>query len=334
MITEAAATIEQRQEVDLDSLIRDLDAGFDHLPEEALRSCQQHRELVIPRLIEVMQEAVRLGREGSVRQGNAHFFALFLLTEFQAKEALPVVLEALSLRDPVLDGLFGGAVTEVTRRVLATLAGDQPDLIESMILNRNLDDFIRWEAACALCQLVRDEQLSRAEAVERLARQLRTASHAEDWWGVTIVVCEIGELNPLEVQEEIKAAFDHKLVDESIIRWSTFENSLLKPDQPGVCPELSTWEPAAITDTVAELQTWHCFSDEAHRESGAAASTVDSPADEAFSENWETPGSVAPAEFGDGTVRRETQRVGRNDPCPCGSGKKFKKCCLRACDDH
>ncbi|MHB9081872.1 MAG: YecA family protein [Pirellulaceae bacterium] len=23
------------------------------------------------------------------------------------------------------------------------------------------------------------------------------------------------------------------------------------------------------------------------------------------------------------------QRVGRNDPCPCGSGKKFKKCCLR-----
>lgn len=22
-------------------------------------------------------------------------------------------------------------------------------------------------------------------------------------------------------------------------------------------------------------------------------------------------------------------RVGRNDPCPCGSGKKFKKCCLR-----
>jgi preprotein translocase subunit SecA len=22
------------------------------------------------------------------------------------------------------------------------------------------------------------------------------------------------------------------------------------------------------------------------------------------------------------------QKVGRNDPCPCGSGKKYKKCCL------
>ena len=27
------------------------------------------------------------------------------------------------------------------------------------------------------------------------------------------------------------------------------------------------------------------------------------------------------------TVRRETPKIGRNDPCPCGSGKKFKKCC-------
>lgn len=27
------------------------------------------------------------------------------------------------------------------------------------------------------------------------------------------------------------------------------------------------------------------------------------------------------------TQRLETPKVGRNDPCPCGSGKKFKKCC-------
>jgi preprotein translocase subunit SecA len=26
------------------------------------------------------------------------------------------------------------------------------------------------------------------------------------------------------------------------------------------------------------------------------------------------------------TVRRERPKVGRNDPCPCGSGKKYKKC--------
>jgi hypothetical protein len=26
-------------------------------------------------------------------------------------------------------------------------------------------------------------------------------------------------------------------------------------------------------------------------------------------------------------IRRDTPKVGRNDPCPCGSGKKYKKCC-------
>lgn len=30
-----------------------------------------------------------------------------------------------------------------------------------------------------------------------------------------------------------------------------------------------------------------------------------------------------------GTVRREGKKIGRNDPCPCGSGKKYKQCCGR-----
>ena len=27
------------------------------------------------------------------------------------------------------------------------------------------------------------------------------------------------------------------------------------------------------------------------------------------------------------TVRRDAPKIGRNDPCPCGSGKKYKNCC-------
>jgi preprotein translocase subunit SecA len=27
------------------------------------------------------------------------------------------------------------------------------------------------------------------------------------------------------------------------------------------------------------------------------------------------------------TIKRSQVKVGRNDPCPCGSGKKYKKCC-------
>ena len=29
------------------------------------------------------------------------------------------------------------------------------------------------------------------------------------------------------------------------------------------------------------------------------------------------------------TIIREFDKIGRNDPCPCGSGKKYKNCCLK-----
>ena len=32
---------------------------------------------------------------------------------------------------------------------------------------------------------------------------------------------------------------------------------------------------------------------------------------------------------GPGQYTRETPKVGRNNPCPCGSGRKYKKCCGR-----
>jgi preprotein translocase subunit SecA len=61
-------------------------------------------------------------------------------------------------------------------------------------------------------------------------------------------------------------------------------------------------------------------------------------------EEWlQTPreslGGRKPAEMLDGgrllprkveTFRREGPKIGRNDPCPCGSGKKYKKCCGKA----
>lgn len=39
----------------------------------------------------------------------------------------------------------------------------------------------------------------------------------------------------------------------------------------------------------------------------------------------ERPGPIVQSGY---TVRRAVDRIGRNDPCPCGSGKKYKKCCI------
>ena len=41
----------------------------------------------------------------------------------------------------------------------------------------------------------------------------------------------------------------------------------------------------------------------------------------------ESEAAEAPQEEVHVTFHRETPKVGRNDLCPCGSGKKYKKCC-------
>jgi preprotein translocase subunit SecA len=64
--------------------------------------------------------------------------------------------------------------------------------------------------------------------------------------------------------------------------------------------------------------TWHETA-AVHAEAASATSLIgleSSPADMHGSE----PAAVEP-------IRNVGQRVGRNDPCPCGSGKKFKNCC-------
>jgi uncharacterized protein YecA (UPF0149 family) len=40
-----------------------------------------------------------------------------------------------------------------------------------------------------------------------------------------------------------------------------------------------------------------------------------------------SPADDAPEYVAEQPVRRAEPKVGRNDPCPCGSGKKYKRCC-------
>jgi preprotein translocase subunit SecA len=74
----------------------------------------------------------------------------------------------------------------------------------------------------------------------------------------------------------------------------------------------------------------------AYQESSATHETLDSygVAENLAADNrvLGEPTAAEPAESEEGavvtkTIVREAPKVGRNDPCPCGSGKKYKKCC-------
>jgi len=66
---------------------------------------------------------------------------------------------------------------------------------------------------------------------------------------------------------------------------------------------------------------------------GAASASLPSMPQRRAARTIETHGEAPASRTGDGaaqqgTVTRAGPRVGRNDPCPCGSGKKYKKCHL------
>ena len=46
-------------------------------------------------------------------------------------------------------------------------------------------------------------------------------------------------------------------------------------------------------------------------------------------QNLKAKSAGAEQEKQNNTVKRDGKKVGRNDPCPCGSGKKYKNCCGR-----
>jgi len=86
--------------------------------------------------------------------------------------------------------------------------------------------------------------------------------------------------------------------------------------------ELSRRPPSTIDDTIAALRNWASFSDEAKK-----PAVVPPPASLPEERAVVPPPASLPIEPPPEVDQRGARRARRNEPCPCGSGKKYKKCC-------
>ena len=86
----------------------------------------------------------------------------------------------------------------------------------------------------------------------------------------------------------------------------------------------------ALPDLVEDFLTWVAV-EEGLATTWEWVSTVDSRREE-FAAAVRDPGRPRLARPAERPDRRPAAKIGRNDPCPCGSGKKYKKCCLRLGD--
>jgi len=297
-------------DTNLDKIVSDLDAAGWKLPVGAIREARRHRDAMVPKLIGVLQEASAEARSGGKREGQAPFFALFLLAEFKAKEALPAILEAVSLPGELPFDLFGDAITSILSRVLASLAGDRFEVLDHLIGDQGLNQYVRWEGAQAYLLLVRDRRLTRLEAVQHLQQHLREAIQRDDWAIAGPLVSQLARLAPKEAYEDIVEAYRHGIVETILVTLQDVEKSIAE-GEVGFLRRQASWEPTGIADTIAELETWAAFRKEpSPRPSARPPIPRAGPSSKLF----------PPPE-------PHAHHVGRNEPCPCGSGKKFKKCC-------
>lgn len=136
----------------------------------------------------------------------------------------------------------------------------------------------------------------------------------------------------------------------------TFEpifDTVVYPDDPREYTDGEMWAYGYMTGIELQRQNWNAFFDEPHSAEtlrpiyllGAEEVTAEEeaqtetpaqreelsnqiPASVAWIYRFWQPYRRAMAERTIATgYQREHPKIGRNDPCPCGSGKKFKKCC-------
>ncbi len=82
------------------------------LPTDEIESVRQHPDLFIPILLDELEQAVELAREGNEPDGEVYFYAAFLLTELEVDAAFPTLLEGFKLRRSGAFDLFGEMVHE------------------------------------------------------------------------------------------------------------------------------------------------------------------------------------------------------------------------------
>jgi uncharacterized protein len=286
----------------------------DRLPTEAIRAAAADRASMVPIFIQAIDQHRPAGASPS--EQNALFFMFHLLGDWREKTAYRALARLLRRPHDEIDGILDGCITETTHRVMAAVFDGDPHPLYDIILDPEADEFIRSRMCEAIAMVTLRGELSKAEAA-RFLRECYSQLDPQDecfvWhgWENAIALLGLIELKPLVAQ-----AFALGYISTSWLRFEHFEEDLRQAiENPGAPPGRRRDEFSLFGDTIEELSTWHCFREEVPTSKVPTSKKNVAPA-------------LPLSRPSDGPMINPLRSVGRNDPCPCGSGRKFKKCCL------
>jgi Protein of unknown function (DUF1186)/SEC-C motif len=279
--------------VELQEIVQRLQYFNGVLPRPALRAAIAQQDTIIPALLKLLAYARNHAQDlQDEPEYMAHLYVLYLLAQFREPRAYPLIVAFFSLPGDLSLDLTGDVVTEDLDRILASVCGGDTSLIKRLAEHSYANAYVRNAALRALVCLVAWGEKTRDEVLSYYKGLFHGGLVREPHhvWDGLVSCCT--DLYPGEVYDEIQQAFREGLVDDAFIDLAYIEQELARGKET-VLAKLHQSRYGHIQDTIAELEGWASFQ----------------------------PARPKPLPT--------TLKVGRNAPCPCGSGKKYKKCCGR-----
>jgi hypothetical protein len=283
--------------MDVENAIRSFaNAGHD-LPRDAMRWTLDNWDDAAPGLLEALERFAN-GTDRSKKAANATFFILHLAGERRETRAFAPLCR-LAREAKAAEAVLGDGVTSTLKRILISTYDGNLDALKGVIEAAGTDEFVRIGALEALAYLMATEHIAREEAEAYLLRLSMVALLGLEPWS-----------------DVVRQAFARGLISPMDMNDDNFREDLRRIlTDPGRMADFKANNIAPLKDAIGELSGWYGFSDPAKRDQERHAVGREG----AGRTSAATPQSSA----------KSFKGVGRNDPCPCGSGKKFKKCCLQ-----
>jgi len=276
-----------------------------------IRECLARRESLTPGLLALLGGGGDMDWPEDEPRWYREIHAGYLLCAFREPAALPIFARVLREDD-------GDALLEWFESSLPHYGPPAIPMFSDM-LDIQDDDEVFSGAACEMLVSV---ALHHPEARERVIRILSAHLPGLNESGNLVLLAGQRDEPPLlwtwiasafmrlrheKEHARIKALFDAGLLDEFIFGgWNEYR-AAFSPTMP------PPWEAEYVYDVVKEYEQLY---EQAQEESRPAMDALLNPPPivERVERRLAFAGHVAP-------------KVGRNDPCPCGSGKKYKHCC-------
>jgi len=294
------------------TILRELTHAED-LPRQVLKAAAERRSEIAPVLMREV-EAYLASPAADRAQSTPLFFIFHLFGDWKEKAAYRPLARFLRCPRHELDAQIGDGLVETAHRVMASVFDGDPEPIFDIILDPQAEEFVRARMCDALAMLVLRGDTDR-EVVARFLRDsfmnLLPQSQCYVWvgWQRAIAMLGLCELRCL-----VKKAFDRGYVEPQVLSFNHFEEDLERGSSHPWVPRFQSKEYTLFGNIIDELSTWYCFTDKFKEDQKRRRQRADE----------EKMLSLQPQPL----CQSIQECRPRNDPCPCGSGKKFKKCCL------